>query len=85
MWPVIIRLVQTYAPYIVWPAAVVVGFVGYNIESVLRKDQQTPWSPSTADQRIERQTREGKDLTKVDSLKYNPNAFFERNKSKSSS
>ena len=51
MWPVIVTVLRTYAPYVVWPAAAVIGVIGYNIEKVLRGDSdKTPWKPSVIDQ-----------------------------------
>jgi hypothetical protein len=85
MWPIIFGALRVYAPYIVWPIAAVVGVVGYNIEKVLRKDQESPWRQSTSEVREERFLLEGEqhDPTEVDSLKkrtFIPKTIFERNK-----
>ena len=86
MWPVIFAAIRTYAPYIVWPIAAVVGVVGYNVEKTVRGDKQTPWKTrSIAEERDERHLAESenKDLTEVDSLKdktFVPKNIFDRNK-----
>lgn len=86
MWPLIMNAVRIYAPYIVWPAAAVVGVIGYNIEQAVRGDKQTPWRQSVLDEREQRhllETSEGKDPTQVDKLKdrtFVPKTIFERNK-----
>lgn len=36
MWPIIWTAMRTYAPYVTFPAALVVGFVGYNLEWMAR-------------------------------------------------
>ena len=74
MWPIILNAVRVYAPYVVWPVAAVVGFIGYNIETGIRGEagMQTPAKDhSIIDEREERYLRENreKDLTEVESLK----------------
>ncbi len=85
MWPIILGALRTYAPYVVWPIAAVVGAVGYNVEKRVRGDKQTPWRQSVAEERDERLMEETKDRdpTDVDSLKdkkFVPKTIFERNK-----
>ena len=41
MWPVLLGLARTYAPYLVFPFAVVAGTVGYAIEGAI-SDRATP-------------------------------------------
>ena len=84
MWPIIFGMVRTYAPYIVWPAAAVVGVIGYNIEWIIRGEDKTPPRPSTLDARLERKLEEVQkgDPTQVDSLKdqiYQRRPIFEQN------
>lgn len=43
MWPVVMALLRRNAVYITLPVAAVVGFIGYNLESVL-SDKYTPYS-----------------------------------------
>lgn len=43
MWPVVMALLRRNAVYITLPVAAVVGFVGYNLESIL-SDKYTPYS-----------------------------------------
>ena len=74
MWPIILNAVRIYAPYIVWPAAAVVGFVGYHLETGIRGEEgmHTPAKDhSIIDEREERHLKENqnKDLTEVDALK----------------
>ena len=74
MWPIIINAVRIYAPYVVWPVAAVVGFIGYELETGIRGEEgmQTPAKEhSIIDEREERRLRENqeKDVTEVGSLK----------------
>lgn len=60
MWPLWIIL-RTYAPYVTYPAAVVVGFIGYNVEKRLRedRDKKLPYlHKSVAEERNERMLEE---------------------------
>lgn len=44
MWgPILFRVLRTYAPYITLPFAAVIGFVGYNFESLI-SDKYTPYN-----------------------------------------
>jgi len=86
MWPLILAFSRTYAPYIVMPVAVVVGFVGYKLEWLVRSSEPTPAKTrSIAEERDMRilQENTGKDLTNVSSLKektFVPKTIFEHNK-----
>lgn len=86
MWPLVWAAVRTYAPYIAWPFAAVVGFIGYNAETLIRGNKQSPWkTKSIMEERDERHLQEtmNADLTKVDSLKdktFVPKTIFERNR-----
>jgi len=78
---------RTYAPYIMWPVAAMVGVVGYNVERLVTGNKETPWkTKSIAEEREERlleQLNEGKDVTDVESLmnhKFVPGAVLDRNK-----
>ena len=74
---------RAYAPYIVLPFAVVVGSVGYFIETRVRKnDKWAKEKPSTLEERTLRQLDGLEDPTKVQSLKYKegiPKTMFDRN------
>ena len=72
MWPAILAFARAYAPYIVMPAAGVVGFIGYNIEDWL-SDKYTPFQESTIDRRDKRRLEEGETEYKV------PASIFEKN------
>lgn len=86
MWPLLMQFARTYAPYITLPAAALVGFIGYNIESLYRTQQ--PNRPSVENLRDERlvnkivqETRlEGKILPDPLSKKtFVPDSVFTRN------
>lgn len=83
VWPLIGAAVRAYAPYVVLPAAVVVGTVGYFVETRFRKNSK--WAqenPSTLEERSDRQLDVAEDPTKVASLEYRagtPGTIFERN------
>ena len=86
MWPIIFGAMRTYAPYIMWPVAAMVGVVGYNIERLVGS-KETPWkTKSIAEEREERlleQLDKGQDVTQVESLmnhKFVPGAVLDRNK-----
>ena len=63
MIPVLMQFLRTYAVYITWPVAAVVGFVGYNIESFTRSGKRTDsWrDKSTIELRYERKLHEDED------------------------
>lgn len=65
---------RTYAPYVTFPIAAAIGFVGYNFETWVRGDKSsyTPFrAEGTKEERIERELNQiqGKDCTQVESLK----------------
>lgn len=91
MWPLILTAVRTYAPYITFPVALVVGTVGYHFEWFVRgTPQQTVEELSILEKREERilQEASGRDLTQVTSLKekveFTPKAVLNRNRSEKS-
>lgn len=43
MWPILMQLMRTNAVFITLPLAAVVGFIGYNVESLI-SDKYTPYS-----------------------------------------
>lgn len=43
MWPIIMTILRRNAVYITLPIAGVIGFIGYNLESLL-SDKYTPYS-----------------------------------------
>ena len=53
MWPVIMAAMRTYAPYVVFPFAAAIGFIGYNIEGTI-SDRYTPWRGSVIERREQR-------------------------------
>lgn len=74
MWPVLMRAVQTYAPYIVFPVACTIGFIGYNIEDWV-SDKHTPYRESAIERR-EKRREEEKDAPVQDLV---PKTIFEKN------
>lgn len=91
MIPAIIALARTYAPIVMFPVAVVIGTIGYNIEWRLRDRNnpnggQQPSVEATRDERLLRQLDEVSDVTNVESLKsktFVAKSIFEKNLSPS--
>ncbi|XP_072164581.1 small integral membrane protein 12-like [Diadema setosum] len=85
MWQVLLAGMRTYAPWVTFPFAVVVGAVGYTIERTIRSDNsQAAHVKSIAEEREERQLAEsvGQDCTNVESLKEKkgiPRTVLDRN------
>ncbi|KAI1901835.1 hypothetical protein AGOR_G00038480 [Albula goreensis] len=92
MWPVLWTAMRTYAPYVTFPVALVVGAVGYHLEWFIRG---TP-TPKLKEEKGILELREdrrleelvGQDSTQVTSLKerleFTPRAVLERNRSEKS-
>ncbi|XP_065368249.1 small integral membrane protein 12 [Calliphora vicina] len=57
MWPLVLAVLRRNAVYITLPIAGVVGFIGYNLESLI-SDKYTPYSKSVQDNRAERLTED---------------------------
>ena len=84
MWPVILTAARSYAPYLVFPAAVIIGTVGYLIETnVADKDRGKVQAPSTLEARGDRQLDTlAADPTHVSSLRERkdiPRSVLDRN------
>ena len=75
MWPLIAAYARTYMPYVVMPVAVVVGFIGYNLEDWV-SDKHTPHRDSALERREERKAREALEGTNEFKV---PSSIFERN------
>ncbi|XP_053560778.1 small integral membrane protein 12 [Bombina bombina] len=91
MWPMLFAAARTYAPYITFPVALVVGAVGYQVEKAIRGTPPLAVEEkSILEQREERTLQEasGKDLTQVVSLKekieFTPKAVLNRNRKEKS-
>ncbi|XP_039536855.1 small integral membrane protein 12 [Pimephales promelas] len=87
MWPLIWTAMRTYAPYVTFPVAFVVGAVGYQLEWFIRGTPNAPGEErGIAELREDRKLEEltGKDSTQVLSLKnkleFTPRAALERNR-----
>lgn len=48
MWPILLRGLRVYAPYVTLPVAALVGFIGYNLENIF-SDKYTPYNGSYID------------------------------------
>ena len=57
MYQILVRVVSRYAPIITLPVAVVIGIIGYNIESFIRKDEPVKPTESVLEARDERLLR----------------------------
>ena len=75
MWPLLAAYTRTYMPYVVMPAAFVVGFIGYNLEDWV-SDKYTPHRDSAIERREERKAREVLEGTSEFKV---PTSIFERN------
>lgn len=87
MWPVLWTAMRTYAPYVTFPVALVVGAVGYHLEwFIAGTGKPTREEKGILEQREERKLEEqvGKDGTKVlslnDKLEFTPKAALNRNR-----
>ncbi|KAL4629471.1 small integral membrane protein 12 [Arapaima gigas] len=87
MWPVLWTAMRTYAPYVTFPVAFVVGAVGYHLEWFIR-GTPTPQQEERGvlEVREDRKLEElmGRDSTQVTSLKerleFTPRAALDRNR-----
>ena len=80
MWPAIVLASRTYAPYIVFPVAVVVGTVGYFLESKLSdRNRGKIQDPSTLEKRRERLLNEELKLDARDLSGQIPKSILNRN------
>ncbi|XP_036422265.1 small integral membrane protein 12 [Colossoma macropomum] len=87
MWPVLWTAMRTYAPYVTFPVAFVVGAVGYHLEWFIRGTPNSPGEEKgIAELREDRKLEElvGRDSTQVlslkDKLEFTPKAALERNR-----
>lgn len=80
MWPLIAAGIRTYAPYLVFPCAFVVGTVGYMFETRFRSSRSLQQAESTLESRQDRQLELIEDPTRVDKLSRDelPPTIFER-------
>lgn len=80
MWPLIAAGARTYAPYIVFPFAFVVGTIGYMFETKFRSSRSLQQAESTLESRQDRQLDLIEDPTNVNKLSREelPQTVFER-------
>ena len=79
MWPVLMNVLRTYAPVITLPAAALIGFIGYNLESLFDRSTPAPLE-GIKDSREERRLGDG--AAQLDTLKehsFVPRTVFEKN------
>lgn len=87
MWPVLMAAMRTYAPYIVFPFAAVIGVIGYSIESSV-SDKYTPWRESVVERREQRMLQEqghveDKSSESLKNPEFVPKNIFQKNVSPS--
>ena len=58
VYQVIVGLVRTYAPWVMLPFTITVGYVGYKLEGWIRKPVEAGPSTSIEEKRHERQLKE---------------------------
>lgn len=68
MWPLVYGFLRSNARFIVFPAAVIIGVIGYNVENLV-SSKYTPYSQSIEQQRNERLTSDD-ELTKIKKATY---------------
>ena len=81
MLPIILGAMRTYAPYLVFPFAFVVGGIGYMVETRFRSSRSLQQAESTLESRQDRQLDWVQDdPTKVDKLSRDelPRDIFDR-------
>jgi len=81
MWPVVAAGLRAYAPYIVFPAALCIGTIGYLIEGQLAdKKRGRIQDPSTLEQRNQRKLNEAANDSNLESFKATlPKSVLDRN------
>lgn len=84
---IIIPLVRRYVPFVMLPVAVVIGTIGYNIETLI-SDRYTPSKKSVLQDRDERllqelNTSDPLNVESVKELKMQPASVLNRNLSPS--
>lgn len=57
-WQIAIQLLKRYFPQVVLPIAIVVGYIGYSIETRLRPPRQVEGQKSASERREERRLEE---------------------------
>jgi len=70
MWPIILTALRSYAPYVMLPITMTVGYIGYNLENWMHKNVEKK-PKSLVEERADRNldTLEGDDPTQVATLK----------------
>ena len=58
VWNIILSGARSYAPWIMLPVTVTVGFIGYNLEWAVRSSKPVEAAKSTQEQREERRLKE---------------------------
>ena len=76
MSQIIVRMIARYAPIITFPVAVVLGFIGYNIEGQL-SSKSTPYLDHSINE--ERELRLLNERNEKETAQTKPTTIFERN------
>ena len=58
VWNLIINAARVYAPWIMLPVTMTIGFIGYNFENLVRRPKSIPKVESTLERREERRLKE---------------------------
>lgn len=58
VWNIILSGVRSYAPWIMLPITITVGFIGYNVEWAVRTPQLVEPPASTQERREERRLKD---------------------------
>ncbi|CAF0908564.1 unnamed protein product [Brachionus calyciflorus] len=75
MYQVLVRVVSRYAPVITFPVAVILGFIGYSIESVVT-NKKTPYLEMSIEEKREQRLL---NVEELENLKKMPKTMFEKN------
>jgi len=66
MWQIFVRAAGSYAPYILAPAAFTVGFIGYNVEWIIRSHEVEKDKTSVIEDRYDNDLKKSKtELTEI--------------------
>ena len=54
MWQIAVQIAKRYFPQVMLPVAIVVGFIGYSLETYVRPPRQVEGGQSASERREER-------------------------------
>jgi hypothetical protein len=78
MFQILVRIVGRYAPIVTLPVAVVLGFIGYTIESNISSRHTTQKEKSINEERLERLLNENNETDNkyIDNRKFGKTIFY---------